>query len=342
MTTAALAGAMLASLGAYAGAQEMRYTPNLPQFGGLNGQTPARPSSRAAVSARFLNSARFGPGRARERAPDYPRNLTVRPMTALVSLRMALFPLLLAAPALANEARIQQGGGAITDFRLEQAPGGGHWLGGVETSTLPAEPGDLVFKAAGPAAMTGDFSKVHIAQSGVGGRVGLDVDADTLEIDISTAGADTVLLYARAGDLSSTVEASGVGARTVNLYVNAAGETVSHDLTLSGAGDLMVNVSQTAAASLSVDITALGGDASATFNQSGAGASANVMATLDDGAALTLNQTMPDVMANFTTNIGAGGSLTVNQTVAPGTSVSLATTPEVASVGAGHQVTVTQ
>lgn len=36
--TAALAGAILVSLGAYAGAQEMRYTPNLPQFGGLNGQ----------------------------------------------------------------------------------------------------------------------------------------------------------------------------------------------------------------------------------------------------------------------------------------------------------------
>lgn len=262
-------------------------------------------------------------------------------MTAFHSLRIALLPLLLAAPALANEARIEQGGGAIADFRLEQALGGGHLLGGVETSAPPAGPGDLVFKAAGPAALTGNFSKVHIAQSGVGGKVGLDVDADTSEIEISTAGADTVLLYARAGDLTSTVETSGVGARTVNLYVNAVGETVSHDLTLSGAGGLMVNVSQTAAASLTANITAAGGAASATFNQSGAGASANVTATLDDGAALMLNQTMPNVTADFTTTIGAGGSLTVNQTDVAGTSVNSAT-PGVSMVAPGHQVTVTQ
>lgn len=248
-------------------------------------------------------------------------------------LRAALVPLLLAAPALGNEARIQQSRGAMGDFTLDQAPGGGHRLGGVESD--PAHAADLVFAPDNPALLEGDFSRLTIKQGGAGSSsVGLDIDADTADIKIVTEGADTVLLHARAGDLASRIVTDGAGARTVNVFVDAAGETVSHALTLGGVGDLSVDVNQTARASLVADITALGPNARASFEQSGSGARANVGVTLHEAASFALNQTAENTSAIFTTTVERGGSLTVDQTEANNSIT------DVMSVGADHSVTV--
>lgn len=294
-------------------------------------------------------------------------------------LRAALVPLLLAAPALGNEARIQQSGGAMGDFTLDQAPGGGHRFVGL---------GGITGAPGRPAMLSGDFETLRIVQDGGASTVALDVAVtapSAIDIETGGSGADSIRMEAIAGDLNSTVRTEGAGVRDVDLKIDAAGASVYHDLLLRGDGNLNAEVTQqngdaslegvilsrsgasnvfvTQDGSVRADLTVEMDSASTltllqsgdnnsvtleadmaslsaiTINQNASNAVADIDATLGERASFTLNQLADGVSAVFRTEIGAGGSLTVNQTEANNV-ITNQTTPNVTSVGADHTVTV--
>jgi hypothetical protein len=177
--------------------------------------------------------------------------------------------------------------------------------------------GSGVFDPTQPTRVSGDFSVISIKQTStsattMAATVVTSEGSSTIEHELSGSGAHELALTAEVGTLHTTVVANGTGAANISLSATAPGQTVSHNLIVSG-GPVDVDVIQLTASDLNATINSTGIGALASFALSGLGSTTNVLLDLGDNATFSLNQTGVNQFYSLEASLGRDATLVVNQ-----------------------------
>lgn len=228
----------------------------------------------------------------------------------MTRLHTALILTVLGGPvAYAGEIGFEQTVGATTSVVFIQSMATGHRILGFDSDGAVAPDQ--------PARVSGDFSVISVKQTAasattMAASVVTSAGISTIRHELSASGAHELALTADVGTLHSTVTANGTGAARISLLAMAPGQTVSHNLTVSG-GPVDVEVIQLAASDLNATITSTGIGATASFALSGLGSTSNFLLDLGNNARFSLAQTGINQNYSLDASLGQDATLVVNQ-----------------------------